>query len=197
VTPRACAPYRARTKGKDERGVGYVKRNALAGRRFNSLEHLSEHLAWWMREVSDVRIHGTTGERPIDRFESERERLRPVDGRPPFHQVRELERVVQSDCFIDIDTNRYSVPWTLIGQRLTAQVIDGVVRLLMAGRLVAEHVEAHGTRQMVRDSEHFAGLAGGPRPETQMQTELPLAPTVPPELLRPLSVYEELVGGGW
>jgi hypothetical protein len=25
VTPKACAPYRARTKGKDERGVGYVR----------------------------------------------------------------------------------------------------------------------------------------------------------------------------
>jgi transposase len=29
--PRACAPYRARTKGKTESGVGYVKRNAIAG----------------------------------------------------------------------------------------------------------------------------------------------------------------------
>ena len=34
--PRACAPYRARTKGKDERGVGYVKKNAIAGRHFES-----------------------------------------------------------------------------------------------------------------------------------------------------------------
>jgi transposase len=34
--PRACAPYRARTKGKDERGVGYVKSNAIAGRQFAS-----------------------------------------------------------------------------------------------------------------------------------------------------------------
>ena len=30
--PRAYAPYRARTKGKTESGVGYVKRNAVAGR---------------------------------------------------------------------------------------------------------------------------------------------------------------------
>ena len=36
-TPRACAPYRARTKGKDERGVGYVKKNAVAGRRLRKL----------------------------------------------------------------------------------------------------------------------------------------------------------------
>jgi len=36
VRMRACAPYRARTKGKDERGVGYVKHNAIAGHRFAS-----------------------------------------------------------------------------------------------------------------------------------------------------------------
>ena len=35
--PRACAPYRARTKGKDERGVGYVKKNAIAGRALREL----------------------------------------------------------------------------------------------------------------------------------------------------------------
>jgi transposase len=53
VTPRACAPYRARTKGKDERGVGYVKRNAIAGHSFDSAEALQVHLARWMREVAD------------------------------------------------------------------------------------------------------------------------------------------------
>ena len=66
--PRACAPYRARTKGKDERGVGYVKRNAIAGRSFASFAALEAHLDAWMREVADVRIHGTTGEAPVERF---------------------------------------------------------------------------------------------------------------------------------
>src|SRR5690349_1527947 len=67
-TPQACAPYRAQTKGKDENGVGYVKKNAIAGRRFASWEALEAHLVGWMRDIADVRIHGTTGERPIDRF---------------------------------------------------------------------------------------------------------------------------------
>jgi transposase len=49
-------------KGKDERGVGYVKRNAIAGHVFGSWPELEAHLAWWMREVADARIHGTTGE---------------------------------------------------------------------------------------------------------------------------------------
>ena len=66
--PRACAPYRARTKGKDERGVGYVKKNAIAGRRFESWAALEAHLDRWMREVADQRVHGTTGVAPAERF---------------------------------------------------------------------------------------------------------------------------------
>ena len=65
---RACAPYRARTKGKDERGVGYVKNNAVAGRRFASFAALEAHLDAWTRDVADRRVHGTTGEAPGERF---------------------------------------------------------------------------------------------------------------------------------
>jgi transposase len=91
VRPVACAPYRARTKGKDERGVGYVKGNAIAGRSFPSWAALEAHLARWMREVADTRVHGTTGEAPVARFErDEAAALRPLAGRPPFRQVREL-----------------------------------------------------------------------------------------------------------
>jgi transposase len=48
VQPRACAPYRARTKGKTEAGVKYVKRNALADQAFASFGALEQHLAEWM-----------------------------------------------------------------------------------------------------------------------------------------------------
>jgi hypothetical protein len=106
--PRACAPYRARTKGKDERGVGYVKRNAIAGRRFASWAELEAHLGWWMREVADRRVHGTTGELPIERFcRNEVKALQAIDGRPPFRQVRVVTRRVQGDGCIDLDTNHY------------------------------------------------------------------------------------------
>jgi transposase len=66
--PHACAPYRARSKGKDERGVGYVKRNAIAGHDFISWAAMEGHLDWWMREIADRRVHGTTGEMPLARF---------------------------------------------------------------------------------------------------------------------------------
>ena len=198
--PRACAPYRARTKGKDENGVGYVKKNAIAGRRFASWEAFEGHLAHWMRTIADVRVHGTTGERPIDRFHAaEAASLQPLKGRPPFLQVRELHRKVQADGTVGIDTNHYSVPWRLIGQSVTVEVSDGVIRVLLAGTEVARHAQADGRRQRVIDPHHLDGVVGV-RP-VHSGTLAPAAegsaPPCDPDLLRPLTEYEAVIGGGW
>ena len=88
--------------------------------RFASWAALEAHLARWMREVADSRVHGTTGEAPIERFRREEAAaLRPLAGRPPFRQLRELTRRVQADGCVELDTNRYSVPWRLIGERVS------------------------------------------------------------------------------
>jgi len=190
--PRACAPYRARTKGKDERGVGYVKHNAIAGHCFASWAALEAHLQWWMREIADLRVHGTTGEAPLLRFErDEAAALKKIDGRAPFGQMRELIRRVQADCAIAIDANSYSVPWRLIGESVQAVVSDGWVRIFHAGREVATHLEGTGHRQRIVDPTHFDGVAGVSRP-------LAAAPAAAaPGLLRPLAEYERLLGGPW
>jgi transposase len=65
VAVSACRLYRVRTKGKTESGVGYVKRNAIAGLSFVSFAALEAHLVGWMVEA-DRRIHGTTHERPVN-----------------------------------------------------------------------------------------------------------------------------------
>lgn len=86
--PQACAPYRPQTKGKDERAVGYVKNSAIAGRTFSSWDSLRLHLSQWMREVADVRIHGTCKERPIERYTNQEcKALKPLEGRPPYLQM--------------------------------------------------------------------------------------------------------------
>jgi hypothetical protein len=177
-TPRACTPYRARTKGKDERGVGYVKKNAIAGREFESWASLEAHLAWWMREIADTRIHGTTEARPIDRFEGERAFLRPAAGIPPFVQVREFVRVVHADLCVEVDTNSYSVPWEHIGKEVLVRVRGGVVVVSYGGVEIARHTELSGRKERSLNSRHYLGLA------------LPGAPTAAKgEFSRPLSEY--------
>ncbi|MBO0717022.1 MAG: IS21 family transposase [Rhizobiales bacterium] len=191
--PRACAPYRARTKGKTENGVGYVKRNAIAGRSFPSWEAFEAHLEAWTREVADVRLHGTTGEAPIERFRrAEAKALKPIVGIPPFQAAREVIRRVQSDCAVEIDGNAYSVPWRLIGETVRATIVDGTVRIHQGAQEVAVHPICTGRRRRVIDPGHFEGLSGF-RPSHV--GELASPPT--PALLRPLGEYEAIVGGSF
>jgi len=79
---RACRPYRAKTKGKVERPVGYVRSNFFYGRTFISDADLNDQAERWYRTVANPRIHGTLKERPVDRFDREREFLRPLAARP-------------------------------------------------------------------------------------------------------------------
>jgi transposase len=200
ITPKACAPYRARTKGKDENGVGYVKGNALAGREFASWDALHGHLAWWMREVADVRIHGTTGEPPIERFRAaEAAALKPLAGKPPFVQERELRRRVHSDACVEVDTNRYSVPWKWIGHQVRVRVAEQQVRIYHREQELAVHAQSVGRRQRSIQLAHLEGIVGAwPERQASPAPSPETAPPPPPgELQRPLSDYEALLGGGW
>jgi transposase len=196
---RACAPYRARTKGKDERGVGYVKRNAIAGRRFATWSEMEAHLEAWTREIADVRIHGTTGETPRQRFDrDEAAALRSPAGIPPFITARDLLRRVGADCAIEVDGNAYSVPWRLIGERVRVSVGSGSVRVLHAGRVVAEHTELKGRHGRVTDDAHLTGIAGTKtRPIHLVTTADATAVETASALLRPLADYEAVIGGGF
>lgn len=200
VRPQACAPYRARTKGKDESGVGYAKGNALAGREFASWEALHAHLAWWMREVADVRLHGTTGEPPIDRFRAaEAAALKPLAGKPPFVQARELSRRVHSDACVEVDTNRYSVPWKWIGHQVRVLIDGQQVRIYHGEQELAVHPQNAGRRQRSIEHAHLEGIVGAwPERQRPAAPAPESAPPPPPgELQRPLSDYEALLGGGW
>ncbi len=201
VRPKACAPYRARTKGKDENGVGYVKGNAIAGRRFGSWQALEGHLQTWMREIADVRIHGSTGERPVERFRAgEAAALKPLDGKPPFEQQRELTRRVHSDACVEVDTNRYSVPWKWIGHQVRVLVVGGEVRIHHGEQALAVHPQSAGRRQRSIQAGHLEGIVGTwaqPRAATPAPSEVADAPAPASDLLRPLSHYEAVLGGGW
>jgi hypothetical protein len=175
--------------------VGYVKRNAIAGRTCASWAALEAHLSQWLRTVADVRVHGTTGEPPLERFQrGEAAALRPLNGRPPFHWTRELTRQVHADGCVEVDTNHYSVPWRLIGETVTVRIIDEHLRVMRAGVEVAQHAVSAGRRQWVVDPAHLAGVVGAPG-----GTSPAAVATAPPApaLLRPLAEYEAVAGGGW
>jgi transposase len=94
-TPRACRPYRAQTKGKVERPVRYLRGNFVYGRTFLHDADLDQQRQVWLDRVANVRLHGTTRERPSDRFDrEERFLLQPLAGRPYTSLV--VERPVRT-----------------------------------------------------------------------------------------------------
>jgi transposase len=65
---RACRPYRAKTKGKVERPIRYLRESFIYARDFVSDEDLNARAEEWLRCVANVRVHRTTRERPLERF---------------------------------------------------------------------------------------------------------------------------------
>lgn len=158
VQPRACAPYRARTKGKVESGVKFVKRNALAGRTFASFAALEQHLAQWMDEA-DQRVHGTTHARPCDRFAGEEQAtLRPLPARPLPRRAQRLRRRVASDAFVDVETVRYSVPYQLVRDHVDVAIDEQTVRVFHGTALVATHARSREPFAQIVEPAHLAGL---------------------------------------
>lgn len=121
--PWACRPRRARTKGKIERPFSYVEQSLLNGRTFQSLAHLNDVTRWWLENVSDVHVHRTTNQRPLDRHAEELPYLIPLPVRA-FDPSPVVYRVVDAEGVVAWRSNRYSVPWRYIGQTLPVRITE-------------------------------------------------------------------------
>lgn len=121
-------PYTPRHKGKIERGIGYVKGNALKRRTFASLEEENQFLAKWEAGVADQRVHGTTRQQVGRLFEQERARLQPLPTErfPFFH---EGQRRVHRDGHVEVKKAYYSVPPEYLGRTVWVRWDARIVRI--------------------------------------------------------------------
>ena len=193
----AHAPHRPQTKGKVESGVKYVKRNALAGKRFGSWAQLNDWLLEWATTVADTRVHGTTHEVPLARFRAEQ--LTPLGSRPPYQQERVRPRIVPKDALVAIDGSRYSVPVRYVGATVRVRERADGYEICAGETVIAQHPRL-GRHQVAMEPAHYVGLLrpGGGRS---------LLPPAPPRwdpgypveaevAVRDLAMYAALVEGG-
>jgi len=124
-----CRPYTPQHKGKIERGICYVRSNALKGRRFASLGAQNLFLAEWEKNVADTRIHGTTRQQIGACFEEERAHLQPLPaGLFPCYQ--EARRSVHRDSYVELAKAYYEAPPEYIGRAVWVRWDGRMVRLL-------------------------------------------------------------------
>jgi transposase len=157
--PRACQPYRARTKGKDERMVGYIKQHFFVRyRAFDSLEDLNQQAEHWLRTEADPRLHGTVKEIVAVRFEREAALLQPLPA-VRYDTAYIEHRQVGWDAYINVQGNRYSVPEQLTGQIVRVHIgLDRSLRIYAHEVLVAQHQLQSAAAGWVTVPDHHGPL---------------------------------------
>jgi transposase len=170
LQPRACAPRDPESKGIVEGSVRYVKHNALAGRA-GELQRFEDYLALapvWRDQVANVRLHESTRERPIDRFERERAMLRPLPNLP-CDTDEVVPAIVSPHARVAFDGNRYSTPPQFARKTLTIRADRDELRLLHEGQVVARHARSYERDALLVLPEHrLAALALRQRPSQQV-----------------------------
>lgn len=190
---KLCRPYRARTKGKVERGVGYVEHNFWPGARFVDLDDLNRQARLWLDTVANVRLHGTTRERPVDRLRVEQAHLLPLPGPEKLVPFLREERKVGRDGYIQWQGAFYGVPWGWAGKKVDVQADQDTVKIWAGEELLAVHPRAErpGTRFTLPGQ--WDGLAPGDNRPRRTPTAFQVRRTDVDVAVRPLAEYEALV----
>jgi transposase len=187
--PRACRPYRAKTKGKVERPFRYVRQDFFMGRSFYDLEDLNAQLDDWRHNLANIRVHGTTGRIVNEAFAEEQPQLKPLPAHP-FNQVLKLERRISRDGMVSVGGNDYSVPDTTRSRKVEVQQYANEVQLFEDSRLIAVHplLTGRGQRQVLSGHRIHNAPAGNQAQHTPTGTLLQQPGHAVCQ--RPLAVYE-------
>jgi len=122
-------------------------------------------------QTGNYRIHGTTRERPVDRWEPEKPRLIAL---PPtdFLPTRIEERPVAKDCTVAVLGNRYTVPPQYVGQKVTVLITPKAIRFFNRRREpIAEHRIPQGKGKIVINEAHYDDLRKTRNRETRTAIE--------------------------
>jgi hypothetical protein len=183
---RLCRAYRAKTKGKVESDVPYVRERLLRAHRFCDYEQANTAWGAWNEDVARARVHGTHGELVWERAERDRAALLPLPV-DPYLVVERTSRKIARDGLFSFEGRRYAVPGARPG---------ATVEL----RLGACELEVYSSEDGELICRHERGRPVSVLPDPQVPSialakVLGALPAVEVHR-RPLSAYEEVIARG-
>lgn len=196
-TVTACPPYWPRAKGKVEATVKYLRNNFMQGRKFgkdfSNLEELNIQVKKWVKNEANIRIHGTVGERPIDRFNDEKIFLRSINELLPYKISTFEERRCTNDGLVNYKYNLYSVPDEYSRKRVFVKKFNEngftFIEIYFEDKLIAKHLLRIGRGNWVLEEKHYIKKIVDKKSEKfKSKTNVIVE-------IRPLSYYDQLVGG--
>jgi transposase len=152
-----CNVGKGNEKGRVESAVGYVKKNFLNGLDIPDFSALNPAVRVWLDTVANVRTHGETQQRPVERFDQERALLHPLPAGP--FDVGTVYSVRASSRFrVSFETNRYSVPAEYASTALTLKVFADRLCMYHHEKLIARHTRCYERYQDIEDPDHPKAL---------------------------------------
>jgi transposase len=151
-----CVPKTPRHKGKVEQGgIHYVKRNFLGGREPTTITQANRDVLNWANTTAGQRVHGTTRERPLQRFQTEQRTLKPLP-RTPYDMAVWKQVKVGRDCYVNFDRAYYSVPFRLVGQQVWVRGGTREVQVYTSDyKLIATHARAQQPGRRLTHLDHL------------------------------------------
>ncbi len=126
--PRACRPYRAKTKGKVERPFRYIREDFFLGGAFRNLDDLNDQLRRWLETVANPRVHATTNRVVNEAFAEESASLKALPA-APYRAVLRLERRASHEGMVSVGGNLCSVPDTTRRRVFDVHVLADEIRI--------------------------------------------------------------------
>jgi transposase len=154
--PVVAPAYAAWVKGKVERPYHFIREGFWRGHGYICRETANRDLQTWLQR-KDQRIHGTTHEVVMERFERERSHLQTVPALA-FDTSWRVYRKVSKDCIVRFEGNSYVVPHTLVGKNLVLRVKDRSMRIFDDHRLVVTYEIPEGKGHLVQDRRFYEAL---------------------------------------
>lgn len=156
--PRVCRPRRGNEKGRVERAIRYLRESFLAARVFTSLDDVRRQFAEWTQEVAERRPWPQDPTITV-REAYERERLRLLPLPKSALDATEIRAVcAYKQPYIQVDTNRYSVPHEVVGKPITLELTHDELRFLDGERLLTTHARSWERRKVIEKPEHIETL---------------------------------------
>lgn len=132
-------PRAPEKKGKVESGVKYVKRNFFKPRELEDIDQANRDLDRWVEEIAGKRIHGTTGKRPLEIFETEERSTLNLLPAQKYELVVWKQATVHRDCRLLFEKLLYPVPWRFIGKKVWVRATQVSVEIYCDDVRIASH----------------------------------------------------------
>lgn len=192
IRPHACNPARGNEKGRVEDLIKFIRSNFWGGRSFKDLSDLNTQAILWRNQFANQREHRSTRKVVRLQFESE-EKNALLKLNPSRYDTDEIiSRVVPPDFHLIYETNRYSVPWTLVSMPVTVRINHQSLRIYYHEKLVASHDRHYIKNRVITNEMHREGLLERKPGQARESWQLAAVKRIGPKMVE----YVELLRSG-